>query len=87
VPLHTLEFPMLLLTRKKQESVIIGAPGCPDVQVRVTILGINGKQVKLGFEADGEVSIQRWELWQRINSIQLEGSITAECEAVLVSES
>lgn len=59
---------MLLVTRKKQESVIIGSPLS---QVRVTILEINGKQVKLGFEADGNVPIQRWELWQRIHGSEM----------------
>lgn len=59
---------MLLVTRKKQESVVIGPPLS---QVRVTVLEINGKQVKLGFEADGNVPIQRWELWQRIHGLEM----------------
>lgn len=68
---------MLLLTRKKQESVLIGAPGSTGVQVRVTVLGVSGKQVKLGFEADGEVSIQRRELWQRVHGTELSDSFAA----------
>lgn len=68
---------MLLVTRKKQESVIIGPPLS---QVRVTILEINGKQVKLGFEADGNVPIQRWELWQRIHGSELSESFTTAHE-------
>lgn len=76
---------MLLLTRKKQESVLIGAPGSAGVQVRVTVLGISGKQVKLGFEADGEVSIQRRELWQRVRGAGLSDSFAGETS--LVSES
>jgi len=62
---------MLLLSRKKQEAIIIGGSDGMDCQVRVTVLEINGRQVKLGFEADGQVAIQRWELWQRIHGVEL----------------
>ncbi len=78
---------MLLLTRKKQESVVIGAPGSPGIHVRVTVLGVSGKQVKLGFEAEGQVAIQRWELWQRLQGADLTESITSEPGAALISDS
>ena len=61
---------MLLMSRKKQESVVIGTPFETRFQVRVTVLEISGKQVKLGFEAEGDVPIQRWELWQRIHGAE-----------------
>lgn len=59
---------MLVLTRKNRESVVIG--GAPSVQpvLKVTVLEIKGGKVKLGFEADPRVSVQRSEIWERIHS-------------------
>lgn len=61
---------MLLMSRKKQESVVFGTLLDTRFQVRMTVLEISGKQVKLGFEAEGDVPIQRWELWQRIHGAE-----------------
>lgn len=57
---------MLVLSRKSQESVVIG--GAPGLQpmLRVTVLEIRGGKVKLGFEADPTVPVQRSEVWERI---------------------
>lgn len=68
---------MLLMSRKKQESVIIGTVLDTRFQVRVTVLEISGKQVKLGFEAEGDVPIQRWELWQRIHGAEADSTFVA----------
>jgi carbon storage regulator len=51
---------MLVLTRKSEESVIIGN----DIEIKV--LGIRGDQVSLGFRAPGEVSIYRKEVYEAI---------------------
>lgn len=59
---------MLLLSRKKREAVVIGAHSSLEHQVTVTVLEISGNHVKLGFEAHGEVPIQRMELWQRLHA-------------------
>jgi len=47
---------MLILTRRKEESVII------DGNIKVTVLGIDRGHVKLGFEAPDDVNIVREEL-------------------------
>lgn len=54
---------MLVLTRKL-ESIRIG-PG-----VVVTVLGVNGLQVRLGVEAPKEVSVHREEVYARIQHEQ-----------------
>ena len=51
---------MLVLTRRKDESVIIGD------NIRVTIVEIRGDRVKLGFQAPGDVTVHREEIHQRI---------------------
>ena len=47
---------MLVLSRKRQETIVI------DGQIKVTIIQVRGNQVRLGVEAPQDVSILRSEL-------------------------
>jgi carbon storage regulator len=51
---------MLVLTRKRNESVVIN-----DV-IKVTIVEIRGDKVRLGIEAPREVGVHRLEIWEQI---------------------
>ena len=51
---------MLVLTRKSNESVIIGN----DIEVK--IIAVNGNQVSIGFEAPEDVRIYRAEVYAAI---------------------
>ena len=53
---------MLVLTRKLGESIVIGN------NVRVTILEMQGKQIRLGIEAPPEISVHRGEVYERIEA-------------------
>jgi len=53
---------MLVLSRKKSESIEIGK------NVRVRILEIRGGRVKLGIEAPREVSVHRAEVYEKNHS-------------------
>ena len=57
---------MLVLTRKSQESVVVGGPSEPDCMLKVTVLEIRNGRVKLGFDLAEGVPVHRWEVWQRI---------------------
>ncbi len=59
---------MLVLSRKNRESVVIGGSDGVHRLVKVTVLGIQGTNVKLGFEADADVPVHRAEVWERINA-------------------
>lgn len=59
---------MLVLSRKNRESVVVGATDGLHRLLRVTVLGINGANVKLGFEADADVPVHRAEVWERIRA-------------------
>jgi carbon storage regulator CsrA len=59
---------MLILSRKTQESVMVGAPGSTDRLVKVTVLEIRSGYVRLGFEADAKIAIHRSEVWQQIHA-------------------
>lgn len=59
---------MLVLARKNRESVVVGgADGFPRL-LKVTVLGISGGKVKLGFEVDADVPVHRLEVWERIQA-------------------
>lgn len=53
---------MLILTRRISESVIIGD------DVKITVLGVNGNQVRLGIDAPKSVSVHREEIYERIQN-------------------
>jgi carbon storage regulator len=61
---------MLVLSRKSRESVVVGGSGGFDRLLKVTVLGIKGANVKLGFEVDADVPVHRSEVWQRIQAGQ-----------------
>jgi carbon storage regulator len=51
---------MLILTRALGQQIIIGN------NITITVLGINGRHVKLGIAADKSVSVNRSEVHERI---------------------
>ena len=68
---------MLVLARKNRESVVVGGvDGFPRL-LKVTVLGISGGNVKLGFEVDPDVPVHRLEVWERI---QAEGGADVPAE-------
>lgn len=61
---------MLVLTRKSGESISIGN------DIRVTILGISGKQVKLGITAPERILVYREEIFKKIQSENIKASLS-----------
>jgi carbon storage regulator CsrA len=59
---------MLVLTRKQQESVVVGKSDGMDRLLKVTVLEIHGGAVRLGFEAHREFPVHRGEVWERIHA-------------------
>jgi carbon storage regulator CsrA len=59
---------MLVLSRKNRESVVVGGTDGFHRLLKVTVLGIQGGHVKLGFEVDADVPIHRSEVWDRIHA-------------------
>jgi len=59
---HNPELVMLILTRRTDETLIIGK----EANIEITILGIKGNQVKIGISAPGDVPIHRQEIYQKI---------------------
>ena len=51
---------MLILTRRPGESLYLGE------NIRITSLGMQGKQVKLGLEVPDDTTIYREEVYKRV---------------------
>ncbi len=59
---------MLVLSRKSQESVVVGGSNGFERMLKVTVLEIRGGIVRLGFEVDVAVPVHRLEVWERIRA-------------------
>jgi carbon storage regulator CsrA len=59
---------MLVLSRKNQESVVVGGADGFHQLLKVTVLGIKGSNVRLGFEVDPGVPVHHSEVWERIQA-------------------
>ena len=66
---------MLVLSRKSQESVVVGGDDGIHRLFKVTVLGVSGGNVRLGFEVDAEVPVHRLEAWERIHGNGRSGSL------------
>lgn len=53
---------MLVLSRKKNESIVINE------NVTITVLEVRGDKVRLGIDAPDDISIHRSEVWARIQA-------------------
>lgn len=65
---------MLVLTRKLNESIMIGD------NIKITIVDVKGDQVKLGITAPREVAVHREEVYREI---QKENQLAANAKANL----
>ena len=51
---------MLILTRRSGQSLYVGD------NIRITVLGIQGKQVKIGLDLPEDMTVYREEVYQRV---------------------
>ncbi len=51
---------MLILTRRQGESLYLGE------NIKITVLGMQGKQVKLGLEVPSDTTVYREEVYKRV---------------------
>jgi len=61
-PPSGMPYGMLVLTRHPQETLYIGD------EITVTVLGVQGTQVRLGIQAPTHVGVHREEIYRRIQA-------------------
>lgn len=61
---------MLILARKEEQSIMIGD------SIEVSILSIKGDHVKIGINAPGDVKVYRKEVFEEIQSANIEAAKT-----------
>lgn len=71
---------MLILTRKLGESITIGD------DIKITVMGIYGKQVKLGITAPDRVSVHREEIFIRIREENKQASLALKEDLLEVAK-
>jgi carbon storage regulator len=59
---------LLILTRKIGESLMIGA------EVIVTVMAVNGNQVRIGINAPKDVEVHREEIYERVQAEKVNAS-------------
>lgn len=59
---------MLVLTRKTNESIIIGD------EIAITVLSVEGDQVRLGITAPKDIAVHRREIYELIKKENLEAA-------------
>jgi carbon storage regulator len=62
---------MLVLTRKPNESIMIGD------QIELSILSVSGEKVRIGVEAPREIPVYRKEIWLAIREQEVEADPSA----------
>ncbi len=63
---------MLVLSRKKDEKIIIGD------QIKIMVIEIRGDKVRLGIDAPKEVSVHRQEVYEAIQREVRQDTVSAE---------
>jgi len=61
---------MLVLTRSYSESLLIGD------NIKITVLGAKGNNVRIGIEAPKEITVHREEVYKRIHIAEDEAALT-----------
>lgn len=57
---------MLVLSRKRDESIVVGGSPVLSENIVITVLEVRGDKVRLGISCDQEIPVYRQEVWERI---------------------
>ena len=70
---------MLILTRKAGESLHLGD------DITITVFSVQGRQVKLGIDVPGDMTVYRAEVYQRIKDENRQAMQTSDNDLLAVT--
>jgi len=59
---------MLILSRKNDQAIVLGGFTGFERTIKITILCVKKGRVELGIEADEDVPVNRFEVWEQISA-------------------
>ena len=71
---------MLVLTRKTGESIVIGS------DIRITVLEMQGRQIRLGIDAPLDIPVHRGEVYERIREENERAAAAGKEELQMLSQ-
>lgn len=71
---------MLILTRRPGESLYVGDT------IRITVLSIQGKQIKLGLDVPGDMTVYREEVYNRVKEENRRSLQTSTQDLMMAAE-
>ena len=60
--------PMLVLTRRLDQTIMIGDPKSGEAPIEITVIEVRGDQVRLGIAAPRDVAVHRREIYDEIQT-------------------
>jgi carbon storage regulator len=67
---------MLVLSRKKDESIVI-----PELSIKIMVIKVRGDKVRLGIEAPKSTKVHREEVWDAICQGQVQSAAIQDLKA------
>ena len=71
---------MLILTRRPGETLCLGE------NIRITVLGMQGKQVKLGLDVPSDITVYREEVYKRVKEENRRALATSNEDFLVAAE-
>jgi len=77
---------MLVLTRRREQSIAIGDPFSRDGTIEVIILEVRGDQVRLGIKAPATTAVHRAEVYKQVQREQREQPAEGASQPAVIGE-
>ncbi|MFV0423623.1 carbon storage regulator CsrA [Oleidesulfovibrio sp.] len=71
---------MLILTRRPGESLYLGD------NIKITVLSVQGKQIKIGLDVPGDMTVYREEVYMRVRDQNRQALETSDADLLAATQ-